>query len=419
MRHFPNWLTAYADYTSVSEAPANFHFWVGVSTIAAALRRKVYIDQRIFQWTPNFYIILVGPPGIVSKSTTVRIGYRLLRQVSGIHFGPQSMTWQGLLLTLEQAQELYVAPGQDLTVLDPVKVERIPMSCVSCDVSELGTFLQPKNDELTSFLINMWDGQVEPWQRSLATRETVTIENPWLNMIACTTPGWLRDNFQESLIYGGLMSRCVFAWGNQKRRLIAYPGEHVTPDAHTEKQQKLVADLQNIAELNGPMRLTSDAVAWGETWYEKHYTHRPEQISSERFEAYWARKQTHFHKLAMILSAAAGNSMIITSEMLQLAEQIITDSENDLVQVVGSITTTTSAKHVDEIMRIVRRNKSITRQTLWRHCIRHMTEMEFTNAITASINAGYLQQSVTQGRVSYVPTPQTTTSSETSLRYEK
>ena len=51
--------------------------WVGVSTIAGALRRKVWIDQAYFKWYPNFYIILVAPPGIVAKSTTASLGMRL------------------------------------------------------------------------------------------------------------------------------------------------------------------------------------------------------------------------------------------------------------------------------------------------------------------------------------------------------
>ena len=69
-RNFPNWLTAYATYTADSESPREFHLWTGIWTLAGALRRRVWIDMRKFQWTPNFYIVLVGPPGIVNKSTT-------------------------------------------------------------------------------------------------------------------------------------------------------------------------------------------------------------------------------------------------------------------------------------------------------------------------------------------------------------
>lgn len=91
-RHFDDWLKTYMLYTRDSESPDEFHFWTGVSTIAGALRRRVWIDMRKFLWTPNFYIILVGPPGIVTKSTTTSVGYNLLRHVEGVHFGPDSAT---------------------------------------------------------------------------------------------------------------------------------------------------------------------------------------------------------------------------------------------------------------------------------------------------------------------------------------
>ena len=81
MRKKPNWIKTYMQYSSFSEAPDKMHFWVAVSTIAGALRRRVWIDQGYFQWTPNFYIILVAPPGIVSISTSLSIGMILLRQL--------------------------------------------------------------------------------------------------------------------------------------------------------------------------------------------------------------------------------------------------------------------------------------------------------------------------------------------------
>lgn len=62
--------------------------------IAGALRRKVWIDQAYFKWYSNFYIIpLVAPPGIVSKSTTAGIGMSILREVPGVNFGPDVVTW--------------------------------------------------------------------------------------------------------------------------------------------------------------------------------------------------------------------------------------------------------------------------------------------------------------------------------------
>ena len=242
-RELDNWLAAYAKHTAISEAPPVFHFWTGVSVIAGALRRRVWIDQKHFQWIPNFYIIMVGPPGVVTKSTSMKIGYRILRQVPGIHFGPQSMTWQGLLKAFEDSNELVPLPLPGVDINDPM-LERMPMSCVTCDISELGTFLKPRDDELTTFLIDMWDGQIGSWKRTLATQDETIIENPWLNIIGCTTPSWLRENFNSGMISGGLTSRCIFVWGMEKSQLIAYPGDMISDEKFHLREEQLVNDSE-------------------------------------------------------------------------------------------------------------------------------------------------------------------------------
>src|SRR5215831_15160014 len=153
-RKFANWLKAYMDYTRDSESPDTFHFWTGVSTIAGALRRRVWIDMRKFQWTPNFYIILVGPPGIATKSTSTRTGMRLLESIQGIHFGPPSITWQKLADSLSEAVE-------HMKIRGPTGADDfIPMSCITVPVSELGTFLKIEDSALVDVLVDLWDGQL-------------------------------------------------------------------------------------------------------------------------------------------------------------------------------------------------------------------------------------------------------------------
>src|SRR6516165_3921858 len=129
-RRFSNWLKAYMNYTRDSESPTSFHFWTGVSVLAGALRRRVWIDMKKFQWTPNFYIILVGPPGVAAKSTSISMGMNLLSQIKGVKFGPESMTWQKLARSLSDAVE-YVEWTRPSGARD-----RVAMSCLTVQISE-------------------------------------------------------------------------------------------------------------------------------------------------------------------------------------------------------------------------------------------------------------------------------------------
>lgn len=375
-RVLSNWLKTYMSYSSFSEAPDKMHFWVGVSTIAGALRRRVWIDQGYFQWTPNFYIILVAPPGIVSKSTTLSIGMNLLKQLEGIKFGPDAVTWQALTQALADANESVLMEDGSYHA----------MSCVTIASSEFGTFLNPNDREMVDVLVSLWDGQLGVWEKRTKTQGSDRIENPWINIAACTTPGWIAGNFPEYLIGGGFTSRCIFVFAKDKRRLVAYPSA-VLPPEFTELQQKLLRDLEAISLLRGAYVLSPQAIAYGTEWYENHYKNKPRELDNERFAGYLARKQTHIHKLAMVLSAAEKDDLIITSENLQQAVAIVNSLEPDMPQVFDLIGVQGGAKHSREVLTTIQSYGRISQHELFKLCFKSMSGKEFQEALGSCLQS--------------------------------
>lgn len=383
-------------YTRDSESPGPFHFWTGVWTIAGALRRKVWIDMRKWQWTPNFYIVIVGPAGVAAKSTSMRNGTRLLEQVDGIKFGPQSLTWQKLTASLAESMEYF--PTSDPHASDEELAKGVPMSALSISIGELGTFLKMEDSSLDSVLISMWDGQKESWGHGTVTQGTTTIKNPWLNIIGCTTPSWLRNNFPQQMIDGGLTSRCVFVYGDRKRHLIAYPDE-VIPDAEYKIfERNLVEDLREIASLTGAYTLTEAARNWGRHWYEELWTSRPITMASDRYTGYISRKQTHMHKLAIVLSASRSNDMVITPELLQEANAILGDIEDDMIKVFESIGVVDEAKHTAELIALVRAHGFLTSNELWQQVQNVMSQKDFVQALSAAVSGGRFVKTMKDGR---------------------
>lgn len=373
-----NWLKSYMEYSQYSEAPDKMHFWVGVSTIAGALRRRVWLDMKYFQWTPNFYIILVAPPGIVSKSTTLSIGMRLLRQIEGVKFGPDAVTWQALVQSLVEANELVLMPDNETY---------IGMSCITIASSEFGTFFDPNDRSMVDVLVSLWDGQIGVWDKATKTQGSDKVENPWINIAACTTPGWIAGNFPEYLIGGGFTSRCIFVYADKKRKLVAYPDGHV-PETFKDHERKLVHDLEAISLMVGEFVLSPAARSWGTEWYERHYAARPAHLDNEQFSGYLARKQTHIHKLAMVLSAANKDDLIILEDELKIAEQIVTSLEADMPQVFNMIGLQGLTKYAGLIVQIVRKHPKISKEMVFRQLFNVMSWKEFDDALTACMNAG-------------------------------
>lgn len=379
-RQFPDWLSAFMDYASYGEAPRHMYFWSGVSAVAGALRRKVWIDQAYFKWFPNFYIVLVAPPGIVSKSTTAGIAMNLLRKVPGIRFGPDVVTWPALISAFAEYTE-----GFELN--SEVHV----MSALTLESSEFGNLLNPQDKDMVDLLVALWDGKPGTFEKKTKHSGNDSVENPWINLIACTTPSWIAGNFPEYMIGGGFTSRCVFVYADQKAKFVAYPGQTV-PKNHTEMAAALVTDLEHISCLAGEMRLTPEALRWGEAWYQKHYTVRNTSLDDDRFGGYIARKQTHIHKLAMVLSASTADDLKISAEHLAIADQMVSDLEPDMQFVFSKIGKSDNALYAERLIWFVHSKGRVPYHEAYRYVHSYFPSMrDFEDILAGCLRAGYIK----------------------------
>lgn len=384
-RNFKDWVKAYVDYASFSEAPTRMHFWTGVSTIAGALRRRVWLDMEYFKWTPNFYIVLVAPPGIVSKSTTAAIGMNLLRKVPGIKFGPDVVTWPALVTAFSEATESFDIGGGEFHT----------QSAMTLESSEFGNLVNPQDREMIDLLVSLWDSKQGGFKKITKGSGNDSVENPWINMIACTTPAWIAGNFPEYVIGGGFTSRCIFVYAEEKSKLVAYP-HLVVPPGMKELQKALIADLEHISvHLVGTYNLTPEAIKWGELWYAEHYSAKPENLTDDRFGGYLARKQTHIHKLAIVIAASRRDELIITAEDLMHACGFVTDLEQYLPEVFARIGRSEDALKVDKIFHQVKLAGKMPYETFNGLCMSHFPDAnQVANITKQAIAAGMVRMDV-------------------------
>jgi len=333
-----------------------------------------------FKWTPNFFIILVAPPGIVSKSTTAGVAINLLRKVPGIKFGPDVCTWQSLVKSLSESQEQFQINGYDALTAAEITIES----------GELGNLLNPQDREMVDLLVTLWDGRAV-FNKTTKMSGSETIENPWINIIACTTPSWISGNFPEYMIGGGFTSRCVFIYADVKEKYVAYPALQV-PVGLGETQRKLVQDLERISLLAGPFRLLPSAVEWGNAWYKHHYENRPKELDDDRFGGYIARKQTHLHKLAMVLSASQRGDLTLTVEDLAAANTMISDLELDMPKVFARIGKTEAGAHLDRFVSFVRGQGAVSYEQAFRFLQAHFpADKDMEGALAGLLKSGILR----------------------------
>lgn len=320
-RLLKDWIGGYLQYTEASAAAASYHYWTAVSCIAGTLRRQVWLDELVFELTPNFYIVLCGPPGVL-KSSAISQGMALLRQVTGINFGPDNFSWQALIDVMENSRfDMAMADGTFL-----------PMSCIQLCPSELGTMLNMQEGQMIDVMVDLWDGHKRPWTKATRVQKSNAVENPWINLITATTPDWIAGNFNETVLGGGFISRCIFVYAEEDQHIRGLPSLYAESTKKKDLESKLVADLQEMAAtMRGEFRYTAEAGEWyDKIWYPAHKKESRDKSAFLQMTGFLARKPGHVLKLAMILSASRDSSRVIQLADFQRAVQIIGELEKDM-----------------------------------------------------------------------------------------
>ena len=229
------------------------------------------------------------------------------------------MTWQACLRCIEQSAQTISMPN---AVIDPTTGLPIPgappitkvISAVSFYISELEIAIDLEDHNMLIFFTNMWDGKEDlPWTRITKTSGNNALENPCVNLIACTTPHGL-SNLPKKALLGGFMSRTILVYANKTKKDIAYPKDH--PGWYVALRQQLIEDLEDILTIQGNFTLTKEAIAFGDSWY-KTFTTALNKLDDPVDQNLQGRTQVHIHKLALVLSAARGDSMEITKQDLE------------------------------------------------------------------------------------------------------
>lgn len=385
-----DWLTDFVEYASHGEASSRLMYWVGVSTVAGALRRKVWIDMGDFQWSPNFYILIVGEPGMVRKSTSIDVGMRFLKRIDGVHRGPAIVTWQALIQDIANCRDEDLMPdGSDFE-----------SSPVTLAISEFGSFFDPQNRELVDMLTDLWDSKLDIIEKRTKTSGNDSMVNPWINLIGATTPKWMGEHFAEGLVGGGLAGRFIYLYGERPVKDIAYPKRSMG-DMETRRnvEHGLLDRLRTIANYKGEYELTEEAYEWGDTWYRAERTLLRQLPAGSLDAGFMVRKQVHLHKLAMVISASEGAFPTITVEHMIQADQKLKELEGDTRAVfgfVGQNKITTAAREIVEA--VLKAGKVEKRLLYQRQFFRTMTIGEYNEAVQSAIQAELIYEEANVAR---------------------
>lgn len=365
-----NWLKGYQQYTIESESPDHYHLWTGLSILASAVRRNVWLDQGTHILYPNMYVILIGPPGRVRKSTSIRMGRKLLLEIEGIHFGADSLTREDLIKTL----------GKISTTAK--------QAALTLHSTELSSLIEPSGIKMIQFLTDIFDGDFK-WRYSTKHQGKDVINNPVLNILAATTPTWIADGMPADVIGHGFVSRVLFVYAADRRYLKPFPGKL---DAELEKNLRV--DLDHISRLEGTF-------SWGEgakDAYAAIYKEIDETPPKDyRVEGFHNRKDIYTLKVAMLLSLAESDDLVIRPRDLEVAYTALSEIEESMHHTFSAVGKYDLAAEVERMKKAIWETGKMSSEELHRRFYAIGDVDAIGKVLQMLVSQGYITQEL-QGR---------------------
>lgn len=354
-RILDDFIDAYLNYTEDTEPPELFRTWTAISTVAAAMQRRIffYWDQPLYA---NMYIVLVAPGGKARKSTAMGYGRDLL-QTSGISISPEAVTREGMIKRLRMAKR-------------PISEDdnRIHSSLTAFS-SELTVFIGFKNQTFMADLCDWFDCPQGQWEYLTKTEKLKdTIENVWFNLIAGTTPEVLVAALPSEAIGSGLTSRMIFVFEEKKGKTVLIPPtvnrSLMSEDLDENKadllnlREELLQDITTILSISGEFLPSEEFLnAWSE-FYGHHEANT--KFQNTPLSSYWERRPIHTLKTSMILSMARSNDLVLEVQDLKRAMKILSATEKKMPLTFGGVGKSEIASLVAGMAKFIKERKVTT-----------------------------------------------------------
>lgn len=332
-RNFSNWLETYQQYADDQFCPDEFHLWTGLSVMAAALERKVWVRQHLEHASvmhyPNIYVLLVSHPG-VGKSTAMERGVDFLEDLAQtvnpeFKIIPNQVTEAALLDLMKISQEVTLL-GQ------PIRHSSGFFYASEASASALQNLYGDFNATITG----LYDCPKWFRKKLKGDKEATVIENACFNLLAGSTFNYLRNLVDETSVEGGLASRFIYVISKERRIRQARWGSAIALSKESvEFRRKLSEDLTQIHSLSGFMTPTPGFIAQWER-AQPEFDRYLIGLDSNRLESLNARRFTNLMKVCMLLSVSEGNSLTLTEAHWHQAVELIENVSRDNAFVVTS-----------------------------------------------------------------------------------
>ncbi len=362
-RIFPNFLDAYLDYANDSFVPPQFNVWSGLSIIAGALERRVWLPwDDTYSFYPNIYVLLISMPGD-GKSMALNRAVKLLldvnAKVSTLNIMPNQVT-EAKFIELMGYGRSFTERKQDKEIIHR-------QNAGYYWASEASNSLKNVFGDFIACLTDFYDCP-GTWERATKKdTKKIQLTNVCMNLIAGSTFDYLSKLVTDENIQGGFASRLIYVVSKNKE-VIDQQWQNGGSFAEKEKERKqyrdaLVHDLIDISQTVGPMHADREFGAAWEAWFGNFERSR-RKLESEKLQSVVARANTNILKVAMLLSMAESSDRELRLSHWEKALELVTAVNDQVPGIFRQARANSSDKSngniADAILQTIERNPGIT-----------------------------------------------------------
>lgn len=369
-RELKCWLDSYLQYTERSESPTSYHTWCGLSVIAGALQRRVYLKwglgQTIF---PNLYVVLIGPSGRTRKGVSIGIAKDFLKSVPGLTVAPESSSGrQAMILAMKRASVNFKDPTDG----------KIKFHCsITAFSEELSVFLGQGDIAYLSNLTDWYDSK-DDWEYETVGRGKDSLQGLCLNLMGATAPDWIQSMIPPEAVGGGFTSRVIFIVEEHKKHTVP---EYFQTQEEVELRGMLTRDLERISKLSGEITFSPAAKQLYVDWYiheDGELAAGNPAVDDVRFAGYCERRSTHIRKLMLICCASRSDKLLIEEEDFHKALLLLENAEVKMGKTFGGFGRAKNSDITDIVRNYIEQVSITTRQIIMQKFYRDITPMDLS-----------------------------------------
>jgi len=345
MTNFESWHYYMKDVVS----PESFITMSYYSMISAALQRRVYLGSDERPLFPNLYIILVADPGIgkgeALKPISKALSYHKLEKfkvkvdkasVESMNTQEQADAMAALLAemevsngkevngsfkklnSLEEPLLFPIAPdassyealvrthAQSIRSIFPTEQKNSRLlksglythSSLTAVLEEMSSLCRRHQEDLMNYLIKTFDCGDHTYNTIGRGKDRVV--NSCLNLLAGTTPAFMRESFDTKLLGDGFASRVVFVY-EEKNRFYRFDSSSLTDDQIAAKD-RVIKQLGDLGRLFGRASYSPEAYEFMKDYIEVRLGENRERLNPDpKLLHYYSRKNIHVQKLILAM----------------------------------------------------------------------------------------------------------------------